>query len=599
MKTQSRIRLVVGVVSPLILFVSLVSFPLGREGWTTAAMFPDDENTFEFKNDETEDADDLHIEWGRAVTVKDVTPFKKKKGSGTNKTDLSNGVVKKTETASVTVTWQGTEPDVKKWWWTKGDVRLGTVKEGNPTTKTVPVTANLTTGNGLQIATFDIAAGRITVRLPDDIRAGDTISGTVTAEPKGQTPEERAKNMSTMGDQKIKIATAKKTDGTSDVNVEVPITATPSPFTCKLPPSSGGLGITLTSTGGTLSPGPTQTVPIELVSLSLQSVAPLTVVQLPTIGQTGRPIVITGPFDGKSSNTVFNFFQAPLIHQPDLVYEREIARNSSPLLAESPRKAVFEAPTNVTGPIEIKLKEGDVETKGTYRNVGVNLTAPKTNLLKGEKTELKVEVTGLQGLKVPVPLILECKGVITMVGGIYQPLVIQPSQVGADGRYTTTRGITGVQSGGWEATATVVTTRFNVCLQDDTAPARRILWNTVTGEYIFTYPEWWPPKGKQGGAGGTTGESGGGKTGGETGSTIPPADPNLPPTDPPGGLTGTGTMIRKGCIITLTHNAPDRRVFSRLDSCTTSGSSTIEDPKTKTKSTITDRNIADNTCQSK
>ncbi len=465
------------------------------------------------------------------------------------------------------------------------------------------------TAQGLHRVTFDTMQGRAVVNLPDDMRAGDTISGTVLAEPKGQTPEERARNMSAMGDQKIKIATAKKPDGTSDVNVEVPVTATLSPFTFTLPPiststppltnvssgSSGGLGITLTNTSGSFSTGGTTTVPIEMVSLSLQSVQPLTVFQLPTIGQQGRPIVITGPFDGHSSNTSLR------TTVQDFEKNTENVSGGFGLIAESPRKAVFQAPTNVTGPIELNLKEGNVETKGTYRNVGVNLTAPKTSLLKGESTELRVEVNGLQGIKQPVPLTLESHGVITMVGGNYQPLVIQPSQVGPDGRFTTTRGITGIQTGGWTATATVVTHKFDICLQDDTAPARRILWNTFNGDYIFICPTCWPPKVQQGGVFGTTGESGGTKTGGtktggttETGGTTPPADPN----NPPGGLIGQGKMIMKGCIITLEHNAPDRRVFSRLDSCTTSGSSTIEDPKTKVKFTITDRNIADNTCQS-
>jgi hypothetical protein len=198
MKTQSRIRLLGGVVSSLILLVSLVSLPLAREGWTTAAMFPVDENTFEFTNDEAEDAYDLHIKWSRAVEVKGSEPFKKVDGSGKSSTDLSNGVVKKGGgKASVTVAWDGSDPEVKEWWWTKqnGD-RLGKVKTGNPSTASAPVTSSLTTGDGLRIVTFDTLQGRVIVNLPDDMRAGDTISGTVVAEPKGQTPEERAKNMS-------------------------------------------------------------------------------------------------------------------------------------------------------------------------------------------------------------------------------------------------------------------------------------------------------------------------------------------------------------------------------------------------------------------
>ncbi len=264
--------------------------------------------------------------------------------------------------------------------------------------------------------------------------------------------------------------------------------------------------------------------------------------------------MVTGPFDGNSSNTALRVGD----------WEDRDNMGRFDLIAESPRKAVFTAPTNVTGPIELHLTEGNTRSTGSYRNVGVNLSAPKTNLLKGEQTTLTVQVTGLEGIKQPVPLTLECKGVITMDGGIYQPLVIQPSQVGADGRYTTTRGITGVQAGGWTATATVVTGPFNVCLQDDSRPATVILWNTVTGDYRFSPPA--------------------GSAATQTGS-APPA--------------GKGTMAMKGCILTLQHNAPDRRVFATLDTCTQTGSASVQTSppnSPKVKFTITDKNTTDNTC---
>lgn len=193
---------------------------------------------------------------------------------------------------------------------------------------------------------------------------------------------------------------------------------------------------------------------------------------IPGLGQTGRRIVITGPFDGDSSNTKLDW------------KNNENGSGNVGLIAESPRKAVFVAPSNVTGPIELHLTEGKTQTTGNYRNVGINLTAPKTSLLKGEKTTLRVEVNGLQGLTQPVPLTLESRGVITMEGGIYQPLVIQPSQVGPDGRFTTERGITGVQTGGWTATATVVTQRFDFCLRDDSSPQTIILINTSRQGYL-------------------------------------------------------------------------------------------------------------------
>ncbi|HYR76584.1 MAG TPA: hypothetical protein VEM96_12165 [Pyrinomonadaceae bacterium] len=418
------------------------------------------------------------------------------------------------------------------------------------------------TDGGLTTVTFYLEHGDLTVNLPDDIRAGDTISGTVVAEPKGQTKDERAKNQSELNGLVIEI---------NDKIVE-PFTAPPAkeresviqqtlwiyhPDKAKLRPNAADpktatpkpISISLERAGSEIEHA---TIPIEIISLNLQSVAPLNTFQLPAMGQQGRPIVITGPFDGNAQNTTLSF--RPLRTQvQDFEKNTENVSAGFGLLAESPRKAVFQAPSNFSGSIELNLKEGNVETRGTYRNVGVNLSAPKTNLLKGEKTTLTVEVNGLQGIKQPVPLTLTYGGVIVMEGGPYQPLLIQPSQVGADGRYSTTRGITGIQTGGWNATATVVTTRFDFCLQDDSNPRTVILINTFTGEYIFPQPS---------GA----------------------------------NLGGSGSVTRKDCVITLTDNQPDRKVQGKIDPCTQTGGASVQLVSPKVKFTITDRNTRDNTC---
>jgi hypothetical protein len=52
----------------------------------------------------------------------------------------------------------------------------------------------------------------------------------------------------------------------------------------------------------------------------------------------------------------------------------------------------------------------------------------------------------------------------------------------------------------------------------------------------------------------------------------------------------------KGCIFTLEHNAPDRRVMSRIDQCTNTGSASAQTVSPQVKFTITDRNTTDNTC---
>jgi hypothetical protein len=462
--------------------------------------------------------------------------------------------------------------------------------KNQPTASLQGVQIDTTATSGLYIATIATPQGQIQINLPDPLVAGDTISGTVVAEPKGQTEGERKTNMSVLSGYVIDFATPKKPDGTFDFEFKTPITAPPCPFTFKLPessalnptltnvssPNSVGLGITLTNTSGSLSSGPIKTIPIELVSLSLQSVAPLTVHQFPTIGQQGRPIEIVGPFDGNSSNTSLNW-TAVRSQVQDFEKNTENVSGGFGLIAESPRKAVFTAPTNCTGPIELHLKEGNKEATGNYRNIGVNLSAPKTNLLKGESTTLSVKVEGLQGITQPVPLHLVKGGVVTMQGGDVQTMSIKPAEVQQNGMFITTRTITGVQTGGWNATATVVV--FDFCLQDESNPGNVVLVNAQTGDYEFC--------------------------------THQPQSTNVFPwvvAGDPGRVSyawygtttpDTGSVVKTGCTITLEHNATDGRVTVQMDRCTQTGTATVQPASSKIKVTITDRDMRNNTCTCK
>jgi hypothetical protein len=144
------------------------------------------------------------------------------------------------------------------------------------------------------------------------------------------------------------------------------------------------------------------------------------VFRLPTIGQQGRPLEIVGPFDGNISNTKLNWTAVSSVTK-DFEKSSENVSGGFGLiglpLAESPRKCIFESPRTVTGPIQIILKEDNVETKTEYRNVGVQLSAPNTSLTKGERTTLTIKVEGLQGIKQDVPLQLVKVGVVSMEGG--------------------------------------------------------------------------------------------------------------------------------------------------------------------------------------
>jgi hypothetical protein len=427
------------------------------------------------------------------------------------------------------------------------------------------VQATTSAGDGLRTVTFDTPSGKIYVRLPDDMRAGDTVSGTLVSEPRGGTEAERAGNLDALRGYQVDVGGQK-------------VTAPEGSFKWVVPSHSiKPIIIIDVGSGKELANAPVPAQPAAPAGTS-------GTYQFPVLGQQGRPNEIHGPFDGDSSNTTLRFVPPG---------RTETGLNGSgPVrpLAESPRKIVFQSPVDLNGLAEIVLSERGTEARAPYRNVSVRLSAPKTNLTRGERTTLTVEVGGLDGIKEDVPLQLDARGVITMDGGSFQNLRIRPQEIRPDGRYTTTRDITGRQAGGFNVTATVIVRPFDMCLQDDRDPRLGFMWNSFTGNYVFLAPPpaGQPPSGGKLQPGGGAASGGAAQTGAAGGTGAPP----------PGGLslTGVGKPTMKGCIITLSHDAPDRRVFARLDVCSNSGNADVQTSSPKSNFNTTDSNTRDSAC---
>lgn len=450
------------------------------------------------------------------------------------------------------------------------------------------------TGGGLIKINFNVEGGRVIVNLPDDMMAGDTISGTVVAEPKGETKEERERNTNKIADATFVVTNAGNTsesyrvklvgDTPSSGPVQLIVTkvtfTVPATFRCSLQEESQNVVQTTLDVPPRISGG-------EFLEPPNQGTIP-PFLWLP-MGQQGRPIEIHGPFDGNSSNTSLNWSTGV----PDFEKNTENVSGGFGLIAESPRKAVFRAPINVVGPIELILKEGSVETKGTDRNVGVNLSAPKTNLMKGESTTVTVQVQGLQGITEAVPLHLTKIGVVAMQGGDSQTMSIKPSDVQSNGTYTTTRTITGRQTGGFSVTATVVT--FDTCLEDDGDPLRVLLFNVATGDFVFCQGR--GDRAEQSGMSLSTFEL----LHDYSGGVRVPAGEAIDVRPKPGAVSiGPGESVtRDGTITMADFNFAGGRVQAQVDWSKHTGSATVQLTNPKQRFTITDRDTRNNTCTCK
>lgn len=331
-------------------------------------------------------------------------------------------------------------------------------------------TASVETANGLHTASFDTIHGQVIVKVTDDATAGDTISGTVIVDPKGNTEEERKNNADKLSELKLNFG-AKFPKDKKELMIFItprviikdeaePSVPNRASFTTKLPETFDytiGLDAPRTDTA-------TVTITINSMVWFINNQPTPTSVELPTLGQAGRLNEVLAPLDGNAANT-----------------DCKIGGQDVKKVAESRWKLVFESPPNVIGQTDISFKEGNVEAKGEYTNVGVRLTARKQMLREGESTTLTCTFDVGPAPRKPVPAQLTAEGVITMEGGPFQQFTL-------DRTSTISRRITGNQTGGWSATASIVTTPYNIVLRDPDPP-QTLLFNSFTGDYIFCSPQ--------------------------------------------------------------------------------------------------------------
>jgi hypothetical protein len=280
------------------------------------------------------------------------------------------------------------------------------------------------TSSGLRIVTLTTARGDIKVYLPDDIRAGDTVSGTVSAEPKGKDEKEKQKHAGELNGLVVEFVKQQwPVSGCVIQRLAIPATLVRTPEL-----------ILLDEKGQKLDNAPLLVAPYS-------NVPPKPSFETPALGQSGRPLSIPGPFDGDSSNTKIS-----------------VGGNWLRVISESPRGAVIQIPADVIGPKEVHVTDNGNTASGNFRALKIDLTAPKTSLMKGESTELHVQVNGLQGISQPVQVQLQNQtpSNINLSGGNTQNIVIQPSQVTTGGTFNWSGTVTGAGTGGFNITGTIL-----------------------------------------------------------------------------------------------------------------------------------------------
>ena len=342
------------------------------------------------------------------------------------------------------------------------------------------ITATAKIGDGLNTTVFDTPNGKISVNLPEDMATGDTLSGTVIAEPVGQTAKEKEENEDELNGYVVEIKKAQEPAPPKEpLPKDCPPPHFPTGFTCPpvLPPIAQMPPEECPPEDKKPCPGDKKKPPEKCppskpkppVASKPPCSKPAAPISCPVSGGTPTaPSTFVCGLGKDPIDLVLTHNGKPVSSKPVPHPQKPIAPSypqggcsmptagqtgkpinigggcdgyigntgvkcggvKCPPLAEGPRGTVEKSPGNVVGPTELTFTEGGRTATAKYCNLKVKLSAPKTVLKKGESTTVTVLVYGVDGLSGPVELRIENRSpnVIDMEGGNSQVITINPSK---------------------------------------------------------------------------------------------------------------------------------------------------------------------------
>ena len=219
------------------------------------------------------------------------------------------------------------------------------------------VRTEIDTISELQIIIFDTAQGNIVVSLPEEILAGDMISGTITKEPKGKTQKDFEANSNKLDKYSVEINNETRIISENELKFTIPKSST-----------GGVTYMILRSASGEEWARNYITYQNSSIDIkSFEAPSPWEY-QSPKLGRSTNPSVIKGPFDG-------NFGTTSIM----------IGNVSVKKIAESPRVLVFQNPSNPIGNLDLILNERGVNVKRKYNNIKVvKLDENESNIVDGQ-----------------------------------------------------------------------------------------------------------------------------------------------------------------------------------------------------------------------
>jgi len=288
---------------------------------------------------------------------------------------------------------------------------------------------------GLTTVIFKMAEGTVQVYLPADMRSGDIISGSVLASPAGNNAKQVQKSLKQLGKVKISIGSASNAVTQPLQHAAADIPAALEKITAAFP-----FIIFVTDAAGNVS-----TAEIKPAAVSNAQ----TGCSIPSHIQAAAPMRITGNFDGDASNTKC------------MIDDKEM-----PVLAESPRQCICSVPENAPGKGNVTITEPQQQKcSAPVTVVHMQLTAGKLDLLKGEKTTIDVNISGLAGIEQPATLSVTNRtaATVTMINGNGQEFILAPGEYKDSTVFTKQFVVQSIKSGRFAVD-------FNLALPENNPP---------------------------------------------------------------------------------------------------------------------------------
>jgi IPT/TIG domain-containing protein len=287
--------------------------------------------------------------------------------------------------------------------------------------------ARADTTAGTHTVTFNTPQGTVRLHVSSDAAPGDVISGLIAVEPAGATQQDRDANVGRLNGLFLEFQGQQTSVASARYEWLVPASLR----TGSAPLSLRGAEKVLLSQSS---------VPIDPVPApGPRAGSRDETFELPTEAETGRTAVIRGRFDRSLAGKTVTF-----------------AGTEAALLASSSRQLVFRVPSLAPGLVPVRVTANGRVVDGSVRILDVRLSASRTQLFRGQRAELAVTVSGLDGITAPVTLTLVNQSpTIVRIDNIDRPITIAPGQVRRGGTFSATRRMTGIEPGPFQISASV------------------------------------------------------------------------------------------------------------------------------------------------